>query len=447
MSPDKTWSPEVINRVASTHLVVKETLQKMGFEVLDEGPLHRSYPEMSSAGRNIRQRGIKALVIYVGTWTYANCAVSAGLEAGVPVIIWADANPGTCGLVGGAIVRGGMAEFNIHSHLVCGLFDDRKTQAKVKSFLSSACSAIGLRGQVLGVGGGRSMGMVTAVCDPNEVRLKFGVEIDSFEQMEVIDRAEKVPETRIDSFLKWMKQTFGPIKAREDAVKKQIRLYLALKEFSQEKGYDFMAIKCLPELPALYTTFCLAHAIMGDSEDDQGLKERFVLACEADINAALTMQILNLLSGGPVLFTDLTEFNLKEGFLTTCNCGSQPTDFAKSKKDVCWEREGVHEFQWKFGGTCPRHVAKPGKATVARLSRSAGKYEMLISLVDVIEMPLDKLSGLVRERPYTLIKLGCDRDTFLEAVRSNHIHLAYGDWLKELEEICQIFGIKPSVLK
>ena len=72
---------------------------------------------------------------------------------------------------------------------------------------------------------------------------------------------------------------------------------------------------------------------------------------------------------------------------------------------------------------------------------------MLISLVDVIEMPLDKLSGLVRERPYTFIKLGCDQDTFLEAVRSNHIHLAYGDWRKELEEICQILGIKPSVLK
>ncbi|NPV54149.1 MAG: hypothetical protein HPY71_11590 [Firmicutes bacterium] len=447
MSPDNTWAKEVLERVAVTHNVIKNALEDMGFDVLDEGPLHRTYEEMRSAGRSLRARGINALVIYVGTWTYANCAAAAALEADVPVVIWGDATPGTCGLVGGAIARGAMAELGCHAHLVYGLFDDDETRKKVKCLLNAACAAKGLRGQVLGVGGGRSMGMVTAVCDPNEVRVKFGTEIDSFEQMEVIDRAEAIDNSRAFSFLQWMKDTFGKLVASEDVIIKQIKLYLALKELSAEKGYDFIAVKCLPELPRLYTTFCLAHAIMGDAEDDQGPKERFIFACEADLNGALTMQILKMLADGPVLFTDLTEFNLKDNVLTTCNCGSQPTDFAKCKKDVYWEREGVHEFKWRYGGTCPQHVARPGHATVARLSRESEKYEMLIAPVEVVELPRERLRETIWERPHAFLKLLCNRNEFIDAVRSNHLHMVYGDWIAELVEVCEILDFKPVVVK
>lgn len=442
MAPDETWAESVLKRVAATHNVVKRILEGMGFAVVDEGPLHRTYGEMLTAGRSLRARGINALVIYVGTWTYSNCAVAAALEADVPVIIWGDATPGTCGLVGGVVARGGMAEYGIHAHLVYGPFDDIKTREKVKTLLNASCAARGLRGQILGVGGGRSMGMVTAVCDPNEVRRRFGVEVDSFEQMELIDRAEGIDGERVYSFLNWMKATFGEIVAKEEALIKQIRLYFALKELMKERNYDFVALKCLPELPGLYTTFCLAHAIMGDAQDDQGEKERYVVACEADINGALTMQIMKMLVDGPVLFTDLTEYDFANDILTTCNCGSQPTDFARCKRDVRWEKEGVHEFRWKHGGTCPQHVACDGKATVARLSRESGKYEMLIAPAEVVEMPREKLRETIWERPHTFLRLNCDRDRFFEAVRSNHLHMVYGDCIDELIEVCDVLGIK-----
>jgi L-fucose/D-arabinose isomerase len=446
MSPDKTWAKEVLDRVAKNHTVVKKTLAALGFEVCDVGPLHRSYQEMTAAGKELRFKGINALVLNVGTWTYANCAAAAALEAQVPVLILPDATPGTCGLVGGAIARGAMSEFGVHSNMVYGPLNDKKTLARIKSLLDASCAVMGLRGQIMGFGGGRSMGMVTAVCDPNEIRLKFGVEIDSFEQLEIIQRAEEMSEGKVKSFYAWMEKTFGKIIAKEDVIYKQIRLYFALEDFANEKGYDFLAVKCLPELPAIYTTFCLCHAIMGDGQDARGPKDRMMFACEADLNAAMTMQILKLLAGGPVMFTDLTQFDFKANVLTTCNCGSQPTDFAASKKDVHWEIEGVHEFKWKYGGTCPQHVTKPGRATVARLSRNAGSYEMLIAPVEVVKMPREKLKETIWERPHAYLKLLCDRDEFFGAVRSNHIHLVYDDWSEQLTEACRIVDVKPIVL-
>ena len=446
MSPDKTWAQEVVDGVASTHAEVKQLLEDLGYEVLDEAPLLREYVEMMAAGRSLRARGIKALVIMVGSWTYANCSAAAALEAGVPVVIWGDATPGTVGLVGAAITRGGMAELGIHSNLVYGLFDDEETQRKARCLLDAACAATSLRGQRLGYAGGRSMGMLTAVCDPNEVRLKFGVEIDSFEQLEVITRAEAMGDTRARSFLKWMQDTFGRIVAKEDALMKQIKLYLALQEIMAEKEYDFVGVKCLPELPALYTTFCLAHAIMGDAQDDLGPKERVVFACEADLNAALTMQMLKLLQDGPVLFADLLEMDLATEIFTVVNCGSQPTDFATSPADVWWEREGVLEFKWKYGGCSPQAVTRPGLVTLARLSRESGRYRMLIAPAETISVDREKLRELMWERPRSFVKLLCDRDAFLDAVRSNHVHMVFGDWIAELQEICAILDIEPVTI-
>lgn len=447
MSPDKTWAREVLERVSSTHGVVKRTLEGMGYEVLDEGNLHRSYQEMSETARSLRFKGVNAIVLYVGTWTYSNCAAAAALEAGVPVVVWADAIPGTCGLVGGAIARGAMAEVGAYANLVVGLFDDSKTQSQVRVYLDGACAAQGLKGQIMGIGGGRSMGMMTAVCDPNEVRTKFGIEMDSFEQLEVIGRAEAIPDKEAQPFLDWMKQTYGEFVAKDDVLLKQIKLYFALNELVEEKGYDFVAVRCLPELPALYTTFCLSHAIMGDAQDANGAKDRFVFSCEGDLNAAITMQMMKMLQDGPVLFTDLTQFDIETGVLTTCNCGSQPTDFACCKKDVRWEIEGVHEFDWKYGGCCPQHVAKPGRATLARLYRENGEYGMMIAPCEIIEMPREKLHETIWERPHTFVRLLCDREEFISAVRSNHIHLAYGDHTPALEEACKVLGVKSVILK
>jgi L-fucose isomerase len=269
MSRDTTWDQAVVDSVARQHGVVKANLEKLGFEVLDEGSLIREYDDMLAAGRSLRGRGINALVLFVGSWTYANCAAAAALEADVPVVIWGDATPGTVGLVGAAITRGGMAELGIYANLVYGEPDDPQTLESTRMLLRAACAAKGLRGQRLGYAGGRSMGMLTAVADPNEVRLKFGVEIDSFEQMEVIERAAEVDEARVRSFYAWMQERFGRIIAKEDAVLKQIRLYLSLQNTIEERAYDFVAVKCLPELPSLFTTFCLAHAILGDAKDDQ----------------------------------------------------------------------------------------------------------------------------------------------------------------------------------
>ena len=289
------------------------------------------------------------------------------------------------------------------------------------------------------------MGMYTAVIDGNEWRKKFGIDVDGFEQVEIIERAKAMPDGEARKFLDWMRREFGKVEPKDEVMLAQIKLYLTLKKFVKEKGYDFIAVRCLPELPSYHTTCCVAHAFFNDCSDAYGPKESFVCACEADSNGALTMQILKNLSGGPTLFADVLHVDIEDNMLRLCNCGSQPTEFAKSRKDVHWVTEGLKEFKWKIGGTCPQYVGRSGELTLARLGRVNGEYIMLITKGEAVEFPREKLKELNEHQPQIFVKLDYDCRRLIKCLRTNHIHAVHGDYAEHLKEVCRILEITPVI--
>jgi L-fucose isomerase len=352
---------------------------------------------------------------------------------------------GTAGITGGSIIKGAYDEVGIYSNLVYGDFKDPRTLEELKVLCTSAAAVTRLRGQTCGLAGGRSMGMYTAVVDPNQWRSIFGVDIDSFEQFEAIELAKAISDDEARKFLEWMKREFGKIEQRDEIMLMQIKLYLALKKIVEEKHYDFLAVKCLPEMPGYYTTFCLAHALFNDRSDAYGEKDSFVFACEADLNGALTMQIMKNISGGPVLFADVSHIDISENMVRLSNCGSHPTELAENRKDVYWVKEGLREFTWKYGGTCPQFVAKSGKVTLARISRVKSKHVMLITTGEAIKLEREKLKEINPNHPQAYVKLDCSIKSFIKCLRSNHIHMVYGDYSAYLKEVCKILDMEPII--
>lgn len=446
MSQDTTWPDGIVNRVKAYLPEVRAAIQGLGVKVVDCGEIARSARQMTDQGEKLRRQGVHALVIYVGTWTYSNTAVMASLQTDVPVIVWANANVETFGIVGGSIVRGALEEVGVKNFMLYGDYRDPKVLAKLKTYCLGIAGATKLRGMIYGEGGGRSMGMLTARIDPSEWMSRFGIDVDGFDQVDVLRRAEKVPDGEAEKFLAWMRREFGGIEVKDRVMLAQIKLYFALREVIEEKGYDFIAVKCLPELPSCLTTFCVAHALLNDSADDGfGQRASYVAACEADANGALTMQILNNITGATTMFTDVLYYDYEENMVRMCNCGSQPTDFAASRKEVTWVSEGLREFNWVLGGACPRYVGKPGRITAARLSRVNREYVMLVVAGEALEMPLEKIRETNSQQPHVFVRPDCQQERFVGALRSNHIHLVQGDWKEELLVTCDVLGIKPVV--
>jgi L-fucose isomerase len=444
MSPDETWPESFVNRVKSYLPKARQTLSGLGFKVVDCGKIARTGPDMTAQGEQLRREGIHALVIYVGTWTYSSTSVMASMRARVPVVVWANSDIETFGIVGGSIVRGALDEVGVKNFLVYGGFEDARVLKKLKTLCGGIAGATKLRGMVYGEGGSRCMGMYTARIDPSEWMSRFGVDVDGFEQVDVVRKAKSYSDEEAVNFLKWMRKEFGGIEVKDEVMIAQIKMYIALREVIKEKGYDFLSVKCLPELPSCYTTFCVAHALLNDASDDGfGEKCAYVASCEADANGALTMQIMNNITGGTTMFTDVLYYDYEENMVRMCNCGSQPTDFAKSRKEVTWVTEGLREFDWVLGGACPRYVGKPGKLTIARLSRINREYVMLITTGEALDIPLEKINETNSQQPHVFARLDCSRERFVDALRANHIHVVSGDIKNELITSCEVLGIKP----
>ena len=447
MSLDSTWPDSVVKKVRDDHKQARLALQKIGMEVvIATDDLSRTKNEMIRDAKHLRNQDVEALVVYVGTWTYSNITVELSQIVQVPILIWTDSGAGNIGIVGAAIARGALDEVGVRTKLVHGGFDDEETLENIRIWCTGTAGALRLKGKTLGVGGSRCMGMYTAHVDPSEIKSKFGIDIDGWEQVDFIEKAKRVPDSAALEFYAWMEKVFGEISAKKEAMLAQIKMYLALKELIKEKNYDLIAVKCLPELPACHTTFCLAHALLNDTSDSEGSKESFVCACEADVNGALTMQMLKNVSGKATMFADFLAYEEEESMVTLCNCGSQPTDFAPSKKDVCWVHEGLQEFVWKIGGACPQYVARPGFVTMARLGRINGEYIMLIMTGNAKEMPREKLAVVNSQQPQAFVEINATKEAFIENLRCNHIHLVYGDYVKEMKVLCDTLGIRPIII-
>ncbi|NLF28314.1 MAG: L-fucose isomerase, partial [Clostridiales bacterium] len=231
----------------------------------------------------------------------------------------------------------------------------------------------------------------------------------------------------------------------------QIACYLATKDMCREKELDFIGVKCQPEMGNYFVTQCLTQAFMNDPYDMEGEKEITVCACENDMDGALTMQMLHLLTGLPTLFFDFRHYDAENNVFVFSNCGSQSTYYAARSADA---RENLRKVKcfaqtpefYPAGGATVRYMAAPGKLTCARLSRKDGKYRMVIFPAEVKAFPEEKMLETSNEWPQAFVRINATPERLIDIYGSNHAHAVEGDRVEELVKICDMLDIEPIVL-
>lgn len=274
-------------------------------------------------------------------------------------------------------------------------------------------------------------------------------------QSEIVRIAETIPEEQVEKAFQWLTKYIGKIeydgnRLTEEKLKTQIRHYEATKKIIKDNDYDFIGVKCHYEMSRHYCTECLSAAFLNDPYDWDGPKETTVCACEADSDAALTMQILKMLTGDPVIFMDVRHYDAEEDVMVFCNCGSQSTYYAGCSDDPAENLKNVTLYpclEMYAGGGC--HVncmTKAGKATIARLNRTEGKYRMTIIPTEFVELPREKMAETTKEWPHVFAKLPFDHQIFLDKFDANHCHAVYGDHVDDLKMICKMLNIDIEIL-
>ena len=400
-------------------------------------------------------QNVDGMIFSYGVFAFPNFSAIAAKFGKGPYMLVAGFKPDWPGMVAMLAAGGALHHLGIEHFRTAGDVKDPAILQKLITFAKCARVVNRLKGSTYGLIGGRSLGMYSATVSMQQWQDKFGIDIEHVDQSEIIRLAEEVPEETVEKAFQWLTDNVAEIKydgnrLTPEKLKTQIRHYEATKMIRDHYNFDFIGVKCHYEMSKHVCTQCLTAAFMNDPYDWNGPKEPTVMACEADSDAALTMQILKLLTEDPVLFMDVRHYDADYDVMVFCNCGSESTYYAGRSDDYKENLKNVTLYPcldlYPGGGCHVNCMTAPGQATIARLNRYKDRYRMTIIPAEFVTLPREKMKETTEEWPHVFAKLPFDHEIFIQKFDANHCHAVYGDHVEELTTICKMLDIDVEVL-
>jgi L-fucose isomerase len=441
------------------HEEAREYLAGLPLELLSFDEAARSKEEIDRQVRELKSAGAEALFAHTPCWATPNLAVRAIQNLGLPTVVMTSTSAATHGMVGMLATAGTLSQIGVDHIRVRDDFGAAVFEEKVLPFFRAASARARLQGRVMGLFGGRSLGIDTGTFDPMQWRAQFGVDVAHIDQLEIVRRAKLIDPERSGKMMDWAREEFASIgfdnkKLTREKLDFQMRCYLANKDINQEQGLDFISVKCMTELSDHYVPQCISAALMPGPFDSEGDKQSCSMSCEADGDGALSMEMLKLVSGGgSTLFADVSHMDLAKKILYLPNCGGMCAWFAGRSDDASGNlgRIELRPSVRPGGGATTYFTAAPGPVTLARLYRVAGDYRMAIIPGEAVCLSDDDLAAFVRERgshqlPTAFVKVEADLGRLVDEFGSNHISGVAGEWVSELEYLCDMVDVEAVVM-
>jgi L-fucose/D-arabinose isomerase len=400
--------------------------------------------------KELRGTDIEAAVFNIPVFAFPNFSLIAARVLDLPVLLSSPKDGTLPGLGGIMAAHGAMRQIGIRS---CKLWGDPRQEPALRATLSAFCRASGaierLKGSVFGLFGGRSIGMNTGAASPPQWMEQFGIDVEHIDQLEIIRRAQTIDQEEVARAYAWLTQKLGRTKSEGKAapehVKAQIGHYLAIRSLVEDRGLDFLGIKCHYDLSEYFVTACVSAMVLNDPYDWNGPKEPVMTACEADADGALTMQILKLLSGYPSLLFDVRSYDFERKVFVCCNCGAMPSWYAARSDRP--EENLAQVFlepviaKYAGGGAHFPYVCKEGEITLARMCRVSGQYRLFVARGEFVEFPREKMAETCAAWPHGYVRMAIDPRDFVETFNTNHAHVVPGDHREALSIYGELMGI------
>jgi L-fucose/D-arabinose isomerase len=440
--------------------VIADMLRAAGHEVIRAGEPVSTNEAAGREARRVAAGHPDLTIFHYPVWAFPHFSMLAAGETAGPLLLLANIDPAYPGMVGMLAAGGGLDQIGRTHVRAWGDINDPEVRRRVLGYVAAAHAVSRLRGSTFGRIGGRPMGMYTAVADADQWIKTFGVDVEEIDQWEIVRRSELVSAKRAAAGADWLERTSAGVHydgkgLTRELLERQIRGYYAVRELIEEWHLDFSGIKGQPELTTHFCTTDVAEAFLNDPYDWEGPKETHVCATEADMDGALTMQVLKLITGGtPVLFADVRHYHADRDVWDLCNSGQHATWYAARSDDPAENLARVHfypeVFYFPAGGASVHHLAAPGEATFARLTRQDYKYRMQVVRGAFVNYDDEVNEALMRqstfEWPHAFARLGVEAGEFLSRFGANHIHAVPGNVVAELQAVCTFLGITFEAL-
>jgi L-fucose/D-arabinose isomerase len=440
--------------VAEAEARVASALVELGHEVVAAGDPITSPEEAVAAARRAAAAQPDLTVFHYAVWSFPHFSVAAARATAGPLALVSNIDPKFPGMVALLGAGGSLDQIGRRHQRIAGDVADPAVGGRLGRLVRAATAVRALEGTTFGRIGGRSMGMYTAVGRTDEWMTKFGIDVEEIDQWEVVRRADAVEASRAREGREWIERHAAGVhydgsRLTPELLERQVRSYHAVRELIDEWGLAFSGIKGQPELTNHFATTDVAEAFLNDPYDWEGAKAPHVCATEVDMDGALTMQLMHLITGTPSMLADVRHYFADRDRWDLVNSGQHPTWWAARSDDPAENLSRTNfypaDFYFPAGGASVHHLAAAGEMTFARLSRRDGRYRLQLTGGEFETYDeatnLELMNQSSPHWPHAFARFDAPAEVLLERFGANHIHVAPGDIAGELELVAGMLDI------
>ncbi len=381
--------------------------------------------DAQAAARELSRKAIDGLVCISGTFHLGHLVLEIVRTIKAPLLLWGlnelpyDGGKirlnSVCGvnLDASNLYKAGMR--NYHA-IIQDMIDENWIDAlRIKTALSTAH---------VGIAGYRAHGFYNIDIDEPATYREIGALVDHYELADAFNFPAGADEVSAER--KKYVNLFDVSGISADQLELVASLAARLRAFIDHHKLSALALRCWPEFAASYgISPCAAMSLLQS--------EGRIVACEGDIDGALSMLAHRAAGAETPFLADLSQINVDENFALLWHCGAAPCSL--------WDGNCVRSLDSYFAGgkgVTADFVMKPGAVSIMRMDSVSGCYRMFMQ--SALGIPMEKeLRGtylkVVFEKP---VKSVFERIIYNGI--AHHASMAYGDYRRPLEIFARMQG-------
>jgi L-fucose isomerase-like protein len=370
---------------------------------------------------------LDGLVCISGTFHLGHLVLLLKRQLDVPILLW--------GLPelpynGGKIRLNSVCGVNLNaSNLYKSGFDDYTVivQSSIDEDWVDALRVIkAMKMAKIGIIGYRADGFFNVGVQDNLLYGQTGALVDHYELSDVHNH--EVTDEQVEQRKEQLKATFDVSTLSQYQVDKVAQLSAKLDGFYRMHSLSALAIRCWPEFARDFgVSPCAAMSLL----QSEGL----ILACEGDIDGALSMIAHKALGAETPFLFDFSQVDFEQDFALFWHCGVAPCNL--------WDGACNRSLDTYFAGgkgVTADFVLKSGQLSVLRMDSARGAYRMFLQQAKAV--PMEKLlkgtyMKAVFDRPVKEVL-----DLVLDNGLAHHSSVVYGTYIRPLQIVAKLKGWK-----
>jgi len=432
-----------IERLNMKHDEAYDALKGQNYDLTDGG-LVIDDPEYKTADvaiDNLKKGEFDCLIVCVAGWVPTHAVIRVtDVFRHIPMILW-----GLCGWyengrlittaeqAGTTAIRPAFEALGYTFKYVYNVINHPFPLKKIDAFVTACHARTVIRTQRVGTMGYRDMLLYGTQYEGNSMRGQIGVEVETFEMLEMVQNIEKLDPVKIAEGVTYVKENWKFEKACDDSIiESGVKYALAVGKKIEERGWKAVTLIDVDGMKKLLG-FPPAMVFM--------LLERWYgvqTVPENDVMGAVTQLIMSAMSDSIVPYMEYYEFFEESMMIGVPDYVPVPVIDGDVKVLPA-------AFGLLKASLLNVSKVKTGYVTCARLIYLNGKYKMHVYTAEAKEPrpwnefgwddPAPQLPSL------EVYPDSCTVEEFAQNVSSQHVIVTYGDWMEEIKDFCKIMDI------